>query len=255
MQRIHLLLATWSLAVLLLAGCTTDEPAAKKDSAPKPAAGPTKKLEVGKNVFLEIQGDQRRVLIESEVCLRQGQLEQFLCRARTKEHESVLVADVDARHIHTALQLARAEPGNPVRFHPKYQPARGTVIKVLVEFQDADKKTRRLPAQKWIRSVKTRKSLDIDFVFAGSVLIEDPFDKTKPPFYAANDGTIICVSNFESALLDLPIESTQANDELIFEANTELIPPRESRVTVILEPVLAKATDAKATDAKATDKK
>ncbi|MCI0683365.1 MAG: YdjY domain-containing protein [Gemmataceae bacterium] len=240
MKPIAVLTLCGSLAMLALAGCTADEPVAKQDPRPKASTAPAKKVNVGKNVSLEIKGDERRVVVDALVCLRQGMLEQFLTRKRTKEHEAILVADVDAREIHKALILAGAEPGSPVKFVPKYEPARGTVIKVFLEYEDAEKRPQRLPAQHWIRSIKTKKTLEHDFVFAGSVLIQDPFDQTKPPFYAANDGTVICVSNFESALLDLPIMSTKDNDDLFFEAHTESIPPLETPVRVILEPVLKK---------------
>ena len=56
----------------------------------------------------------------------------------------------------------------------------------------------------------------------------------------ANGGDVICVSNFEDAMLDLPINSSKNNDELAFEAFTERIPPIGTPVTVILEPVLEK---------------
>src|SRR5207302_9260927 len=60
-----------TMASLLLAGCAADEPISlKQDTAPKTDAAPTKKVEVGKNVYLQIQGEQRRVLVETEVCLR-----------------------------------------------------------------------------------------------------------------------------------------------------------------------------------------
>ncbi len=242
-----------ALAVVTLVGCTADDPAPKKDPVPAPpsSAAPAKKVEVGKNVFLEIEGEQRRVLVEAYVCLRKGQLEQFLTRKRTKEHEAILAADVDARNIHTALTLAKAEPGAPVRFFdpvnmvPKYEPARGAVIKVSVEYKDQQGQTRRHPAQQWIRSFKTQKDLEHDFVFGGSQLIPDPLDDKKPPYYAANWGDVICVSNFDTAMLDLPINSPKDNDDLAFEAHTERIPPLETRVLVILEPVPAKAKDKK----------
>src|SRR4051812_48236590 len=91
-------------STLGLVGCMEEQAPRKKDyPATAPAATPTKKVEVGKNVALEVQGERRRVLVQAYVCLRQGQLEQFLTRKRTKEHEAVLAADVDARDIHTAL--------------------------------------------------------------------------------------------------------------------------------------------------------
>src|SRR5438034_5550667 len=88
------------LAVCALAGCVAESSPAQKEQAPAPAA---KKVNLGKNVFLEVQGDKRRVLVEAKVCLRTGQLEQFLTRKGTKEHEAILAADVDARDIHAAL--------------------------------------------------------------------------------------------------------------------------------------------------------
>jgi hypothetical protein len=220
--------------------CDADQRAPVVDiDKPKPASVPAKKAELGKNVYLEIQGSQRRVRINSYVCLRQGLLEQFLTRKGTKEHEAILAADVDARLVHAALVSTGAEPGSPVKYVPKYQPARGTRIKIYLEYSDKGK-PKRVPAQHWIRSFKTKKTLDSDWVFAGSVLIPDPLDKTKTPFYAANDGDVICVSNFDSAMLDLPINSSKDNDDLQFEAYTERIPPRETPVQVILEPVLKK---------------
>jgi hypothetical protein len=230
------------LIVALGAGCepvhSVSQPEAAKPSK-LAAPPPVKKVEVGKNVFLEIlPGDKRRVRVNAYVCLRMGQLEQLLTRKRTKEHEAILAADVDASAIHTALLAAGADKGQPVKFQPQYQPASGTPIKVFLEYTDKDKKAVRVPAQRWIRNVKTGKILESDWVFAGSVLIPDPLDPKKKPFYGANDGDVICISNFDTAMLDLPLNSSKANDDLLFEAFTERIPAVETPVQVLLEPVL-----------------
>ncbi len=222
-----------------LFGCVDDTPAKKQVSSPPAVQIPAKTVELGKNVALEIQGDKRRVLVKAYVCLRQGQLEQFLTRKRTKEHEAILAADVDARDIHAALILAGAEPGKPVQFRPKYQPATGTPIKITLEYLDKGKKVQ-VRAGKWVRDARKKQELDLDWVFAGSYLIPDPMEPTKKPYYAANDGDVICVSNFDTALLDLPIESTKDNSDLSFEAYTERIPPLETAVLVTLEPVATK---------------
>lgn len=202
-----------------------------KEDGPR---GDVKIIPIAKNVALEVEGAKRRVLIQAHVCLRAGQLEQFLTRKRTKEHESLLAADIDARRVHAALLAAGAEEGSPVKFVPKYQPATGSLIRVTVRYERDGKKLA-APAQKWIRTIKTKKDMEHHWVFAGSRLIPDPFDKTKDPFYAANDGDVICVSNFETAMLDLPIPSTGSNDDLFFEAYTERIPPVDTPVTVVLE--------------------
>src|SRR5438045_1213970 len=70
-----------------------------------------KRVLVGPNVVLEIDGASRRVVVTSKVCLRKGPLEGLLTRAKKKEHEYVQAADIDARHLHTALTLAGAKAG------------------------------------------------------------------------------------------------------------------------------------------------
>jgi hypothetical protein len=197
-----------------------------------------KRIESGKNVVLEIPakaGEPRRVRIAAEVVFREGPLELFMCRKNTKEHESVVAADVDARDIHKALLAAGAKVGSPVKFVPKYEPAKGSKILVSIEYTK-DKKTITVPARQWVRDAKTRKELSTDWVFGGSQFFPDPDGKDKPPLYAANGGDVICVSNFESAMLDLPIQSTQLDAELQFEAFTDRIPPLGTKVTIILEP-------------------
>jgi hypothetical protein len=198
-----------------------------------------KKIPVGNNVVVEIEGKQKRVVVSAYVCLRQGMLEQLLTRKRTKEHEAILAVDADARNIHTALLYAGAQPGSPVKFRPKFTAPTGGEVKITLQYQEKGK-TVRVPAQQWVRNVKTKKDLDTDWVFAGSVLIPDPIDKKKQPYYGANDGDLICISNFDTAMLDVPFNSPKDNDDLAFEAHTDRIPPLETPVLVILEPVPAK---------------
>jgi hypothetical protein len=233
-------------------------PAAAPDKAPRAAPAPAqaeaapaakdvkKPVPIGKNVFFErLEGGRRRVLLNATVCFREGPLEQLLCKKRTKEHEAILSADLkSARDLHTALLLTGAEPGSPVRYEQKGDrvavvPPKGTRIKVSVRYEDKGKEVT-VPAQKWVRNGQTKKELEVDWVFAGSVLVPDPDDKDKPPFYAADSGDVICVSNFEGALLDLPINSSKNDSERSFEAFTERIPPLDTKVTVILEPELKK---------------
>jgi len=229
-MKTKLLPGVFALMVLAATGSSQDQ----KKSA-------VKKVEIDKNVTLEIEGDKRRVLVESYVCLRQGPLEQLLTKKFTKEHEAILAADIKAEKIHAALLAAGAEPGKPVEFRdPKPIPPSGTTIKITLEYKDKGGKTVRVPAQQWIRYVKSKKDLDHDWVFAGSRLFIDPDDKKKPPNYLANIGDVICVANFDTAMLDLPIDSSKDNDSLAFEAHTDRIPPLKTPVTLILEPVLKK---------------
>lgn len=254
-----------ALFLPFLAGCGSDETPAGKDAAKKesvkkddgkadktdtarddtPPYKPNpdaKRVKTAQNVTLEIDGDKRRVLVDAYVCQPIGQLEQFLTKKNTKEHEAVLAADVDAREIHAALLLAGAEPGSPVKFEDgKEFRAKGNVIRIYVSYKKGDK-TIVQRAQQWIRHAKTKKDMEHDWVFGGSHLDfapDDPMKKGKP-FYGANNGDVICVANSPYAMLDLPISSTGADAELMFEANGDRVPPEGTPVTVILEPVTMK---------------
>ncbi len=197
---------------------------------------PSKRTELAKNIFFEVQGQTRRVIVKSTVCLREGFLEGLLCRNRLKAHEYILSADLDAVKLHAALIAAGGKPGSPVKFEPKYTPASGSVIKITLQYQK-DGKQLRVPGQNWIRSGKEgNKVPDLDWVFAGSMFIE-PQEKGQPPLYLANQGDLICVCNMEDAMLDLPIRSPTNPDDRIFTAFTERIPPLETPVDVIFEPV------------------
>jgi hypothetical protein len=235
-------IAAWLLvaaaAVSGSSGCDPEPSARPTPVTPqtqgKVKEAPARKVEIAPNIFLEIQGQKRRVLVSASVCLRKGALELLMTRKDAKEHESVLAADLDARKLRFALEAAGARAGAPVQYDP-YKPASGQTIKITVEFNHKGKVVS-LPAQEWVRDAQTKKVLNHDWVFAGSRLVANPLDRNKPIFLA-NDGDLVCVSNFEQALLDLPIKSSKANSELAFEANTDRIPELGTKVTVIFEPV------------------
>lgn len=207
-------------------------------ASPPAAEGPAdvKRVPIGKNVVVEVRGETRRVVVRASVCLREGQLEGLLTRKGLKEHEYVLSADVDARHVHSALLACGAEAGTPVQFAPKYVPATGTVIKVYLEYQE-DGKRGRVPAQQWARDARTKKDLAEDWVFAGSRLVRDPEDKDKPPEYLANHGDVICLCNMDTAMMDLPVRSPKKFEDRVFHAHTARIPAVGTAVDVVLEPV------------------
>jgi hypothetical protein len=227
-----LLLVPWLL------GC--NEPARVPTSKPKPQPSESKKVNVGNNLWLEVLPDgSRQVILSAEVCLTKGSLELLLTRKNQKEHEAILAADVDARKVHEALLLAGATPGSPVRFAPAFVPASGTRIDIDLVYSH-NGTTHTVPAQHWIRNIATQQPLEHSWVFAGSMLVEDPFDPKGPKRYLANEGDVINVANFESALLDLPVESSKADNNRGYEAWEERIPPEGTKVSVILKPVLKK---------------
>jgi hypothetical protein len=197
---------------------------------------------LGENIWLETKGDERRVLVGSVVCLREGNfgLECLLCKRGTKEHESILVTTADAKVIHAALEVAKMKAGSPVQYEPKFVAPSGDKVKVTLLFEKKGKWVS-LPAQKMIRHAKTKKDLEFDWVFAGSRLYKNPDDSNGVPIYLANnDGAYISISNVMTAMLDLPVDSPKSLENRIYEPNTPNIPPLDTSVTIILEPAAKK---------------
>src|SRR5438094_8893789 len=67
---------------------TRPEKKASDSATAEPLAG-AERTKLGRNVWLESKGKERRVVVESAICLREGSygLECLLCRRGTKEHE------------------------------------------------------------------------------------------------------------------------------------------------------------------------
>ncbi len=218
-----------------------DAATAQTTSAPssrRPAKDPPGMRRLMPDADVWIDPKNKRVVVDGVVCLREGQLEMFACPRGTKEHESIVAVDAKAHVVHAALLAVGAEPGSPSQFQPSYKPASGTEIEITVIWTDKHGVVHRERAQDWVRNNRTGKTLEYPWVFAGSGFWEDPATGQKS--YMAEAGDFICVSNFPTAMLDLPVESSQANEELLFQANTERVPPVGTKVRLVLTPKLKK---------------
>ena len=250
----------------------TDKPAAvpssgaatTQDAAPTaPAADSEKKQEppfqlpkswrrVTKDYEVWIDFSKKQVIVGGHICLREGMLEMFACPEGTKEHEAIVAVHTAARFVHAALVAVGAKPGPPVQFTPTYRPAQGTEVTIEVLWKNAAGEEQRTRAQKWVKYVKSGEELKYPWVFAGSGFWTDEDGKE---WYNADGGDFICVSNFSTATLDLPVESSAGNDTLMFSAFKDRIPPLNTPVLLILTPKLKeKAADAGKDSPKSDDK-
>ncbi len=131
----------------------SDEPAVPNKAGAAPAGELTPLNKAG-TVLIDLKG--RRLLVKSEVVLREGLLEMLVCLKQTKEHESILSVDAKAKEIHAGLIALGAEAGSPAKFVPEYKPASGQPINIFMTWTDADGKLHRVPAQSWVRHATRR---------------------------------------------------------------------------------------------------
>jgi hypothetical protein len=215
---------------------TEQESDVKKPPEPPPLPDPAGARRLSRQYRIWVDPKEKAVIVDGRICLRQGMLEMFACTRNTKEHEAIVSADTKAYLVHAALLSLGAEVGNPVQFQPQYVPPSGNEIEVQVQWKDAKGKLQSARAQDWIKDIRTKQAMTYPFVFAGSTFWTDP--ETGKQHYQAEGGDFVCVSNFGTAMLDIPAKSSQSNEELEFEAFTERIPPLGAPVRLVFKPKL-----------------
>lgn len=237
MSRFFLVHHPTALAILVSATALATlgpSPTARADDAPQAARSDRhpdlRRLSPSEDIWVDPA--RREVVIGGAIALDRGLIEVFACPRRTKEHEAIVATAASARLVHAALLAIGLEPGRPVSFDPEYSAAEGPVVEVVVRWKDDAGRIQQRRAQELIRSTTTKLQLDSDWVFAGSVFWKDPVDGAE--YYQADGGDMICVSNFPTATLDLPLESSQANDSLMFEVFEDRVPPRGTEVELVL---------------------
>jgi hypothetical protein len=199
-------------------------------------AGNLKRLELTSPVWIDPK-DKQVVLIGS-VC-KAGYPLEFFATYPDRGYESVVVVYTKPSVVHAALLALGAKPGRPVQYEPAFAPPSGTEVEIDVAWKDKQGTVQKSKAQEWIRDIKTRKPLDVNWVFAGSVFWDDKTTGEKS--YLADRGDFITVLNLPTALLDVPIQSASALESRLFESFAEHMPPAGTPVTIILKPKLGDA--------------
>ena len=224
-----------------------DSPAAEEeqtpadDQAPEPAEQTIPILDhwkrLGKPGGSEVWLDTKNksVILAGHICLTRGGLEMFVCPINTKEHESVIAAHATSAEVHAALLAIGAEPGEPVQWEPVQKSASGSVIEVRVTWRDPDSnRTVTRWGKEMVRDFRDGKGLSHDWVFGGSILEKDP--ESGESYYYGDSGPLLCVSNFATACMDINVPSSASNGNLLYEAFTENLPAKGTKVYVQLKP-------------------
>ena len=193
------------------------------------------RLHPGYEVWLDIKGKQ--VFVGGRISIHEGMLEMFACPMKTKDHESIVATISNAEIIHAGLLASGAIAGRPTRWMPEFVPAFGPKCEMKLIWQD-DEGRHDMRAQELIIDLMTDKSLESDWVFCGSKVWTNPEDASQREYFA-DQGELISISNFPTSMIDLNIESSDANAGLRFQANNEKIPAPGTPVLICIKPDLS----------------
>ncbi len=149
---------------------------ARQSSSPQPLVAeavekPTPVVRLAPGLEVDLAG--REVRVAAQAALDEGWLEQAVCLAGTREHESLLVVETSPRLVHAALLLLGLEPGAPGgwRLEPDgttliREAPRGAGLELLVRREGAADE----PLTSWATTAEGERLPEQPWVFAGSVL-------------------------------------------------------------------------------------
>lgn len=204
---------------------------------------------------VEINLKERCVDVASTVCLAEGALELIACTKNTREHEAIIMIEAVPKHVHTALLLIGARPGNPAMRKPIDKeatrwmdlPPSGGPVDVSLVFPDKEGKTVERPISDFIvanndasdgtaEGAKPERFSTNTFLFAGSILHGE---KDGPRQYIADSsGNVISITTFGDEVLCLPDFHDNANGALMWQIDGTHLPPVGTKVTLRLRPQL-----------------
>jgi len=160
-------------------------------------------------------------------------LELLVCSPNTREHESIIASPARPLRIFEALGLIGLTPGHPVRLHEtskEWMAPTGDAVRIEVRW-DVHGARRQVDVGTWLRDVQSGEPVPAGaWVFAGS------YRADEGAFAADQDGTLICVVDFPTALIALPELRSADNALLTLQANTDAVPPIGTPVTLLFSP-------------------
>jgi hypothetical protein len=185
---------------------------------------------------IEVDRAAGEVRIPAQVALDAGWLEQAVCRAGTREHESVLVVDLSPRLLHAALLLLGLEAGAPGTWRQEGSPPR--VVRVPPRGDRLELFVRRSPGSEdepltaWIRGTDPAAPLPAHpWIFAGSIVEQDS--------YAAEfTGSVVGLVTFgdETIAFEEVFADQDAVEETPFLVREAVVPPPGTPVILVVRP-------------------
>ena len=179
--------------------------------------------------------NQREVTLPGEINIisPESYIEFFACGKLGKTHESILILDTEPTHLYTALGLLDMEPGrNLTGLGDPHKPI-GTAAEVWVEWHlhvpggEEEVVSRRAETLVW-NLFEARPMQKTEWLFTGGRIINNQL--TSQLFH-----NIIAVYRDPDSLFNHPLPG--GTDDRTYRVNTDVIPPKGTKVKLIIRPV------------------
>ncbi len=218
-------------------------------TSPSIASSPDECIQLAQGI--RINRTRGEVIVDAQVATRIGWIEQIVCKAGSREHESLLVVEVPPRLIHAALLAVGCTAGTPGSWRESALtqggdavieriPATGTPLEVLVRVV-RDGAEVDVPVSAWLFASSSSDAPPIvasdRFVFAGSHTRVNPPSLGPGEHYVADyTGSVVGLVTFgdEVVAFEEVIPDKVEFAPALWEAFTDRIPPEGTNVSLVL---------------------
>ena len=157
-------------------------------------------------------------------------IEFFACGKLGKTHESILILDAEPLHIYMALGVLDFEPGMNLRVEGDPRPPTGSPVEIWVEWNRGDEVILRRARELVWNAFMERPMQETPWIFNGGRRINNQF--TPQLFH-----NIIAIYRDPDSLFNHPLPT--GTDDRTYRVNTDVIPPKGTKVKLIIRPVVA----------------
>ena len=227
----------YAFVIFMLLAAQPSSPQIKSDDTPQAEKPQPTEQSKPRNVFrfkhLTVDRKKRTITLEAMVVEASYSLEFLLCRAGSKEYESVLSTEARPSEVHAVLLMLNLRPGKPGGYVGKeYVPPRGAALRIKLRWKDRAGKSHVTEAGDWLKlsGEGAGKVKPTRWIFVGAEVFPGG------AYEADLNGGIIAVANLPSAVIDVPFASTQTLEKRDFVVNADAIPPAGTKVQMIITP-------------------
>ena len=182
------------------------------------------------NVVFNI--NKREVTLPGEINIvgEDANIEFFACGKLGKTHESILIVDAEPIYILTALGVLDFEPGRNLAVEGDPRVPIGSSVEIWVEWQQGDAVVSRRARELVWNAFREQPMQETPWIFTGGRIKNEQF--TTQLFH-----NIIAVYRDPDSLFNHPLPT--GTDDRTYRVNTDVIPPKGTKVKVIIRPVTA----------------
>ena len=190
--------------------------------------------EISKGVYqmgtVVVDTNKKEVAIPGEINIATGDttIEFFACGLLGKSHESVLIIDAEPISIFTALGLLELKPGMNLEVQGDPHEPKGSNVQVWVEWKQGDKVVKKTARELVWNKFTGQPMQKTHWVFTGGRIINNLY---TPQHYH----NLIAVYRDPDSILNNPLPG--GTDDRTYRVNTDVVPPKGTKVKVIIRPI------------------